>query len=161
MTDELAGLTVLSDIDCTERREATARFYEKWKSDTLVLDKWFSLQAGSQLPRALENVKALTLHQAFSIRNPNKVRALVGAFCANNPRAFHRSSGEGYVFLADKILELNAINPQIAARMSGVFNHWKKYEPGRAQLMKEQVERIYKSPNLSGHVYEIVSKALA
>jgi len=161
MTDELAALTVLSDIDCTERREATARFYEKWKSDILVLDKWFSLQAGSQLPGALETVKALTLHQAFSIRNPNKVRALIGAFCANNPRAFHRPSGEGYAFLADRILELNAINPQIAARMSGVFNHWKKYEPGRAQLMKEQVERIYKSPDLSGHVYEIVSKALA
>ncbi len=161
MTDELAALTVLSDMDCPERAEATARFYEKWKSDTLVLDKWFSLQAGSQLPEALETVKALTQHPAFSIRNPNKVRALIGAFCANNPRAFHRPSGEGYVFLADRILELNTINPQIAARMAGVFNHWKKYESGRSQRMKEQVERICKSPNLSVHVYEIVSKALA
>ncbi|MEE4358027.1 MAG: aminopeptidase N [Desulfococcaceae bacterium] len=160
MSDELAALSVLSHIDCKERGAAIDAFYEKWKSDILVLDKWFSIQAGSRVPGVLETVNSLLKHPAFSIRNPNKVRALIGAFCGNNPRSFHDPSGAGYAFIADRILELNRLNPQIAARLAGVFNHWKKYESGRKEKMKEQLDRISKAPDLSVHVYEIVSKAL-
>ncbi|GBC63440.1 aminopeptidase N [Desulfonema ishimotonii] len=161
MTDEIAALSVLSHMDCEEREPAIARFYERWQSDVLVLDKWFALQAAARLPGTLDKVKALLEHPDFSIKNPNKVRALIGAFCGMNPWRFHDASGAGYEFLADRVIELNAINPQIASRMVAVLNHWKKYDAGRQALMKTQLERIAATPDLSENVYEIVSKALA
>ena len=161
MTDTLAALSILSHIDCDQRTRAIEEFHDKWQSDVVVLDKWFSIQAGSQLSGILDRVKALLDHPAFSIKNPNKVRALIGAFCSLNPWRFHQPSGDGYAFLADRVLELNTLNPQIASRLVSAFNHWRKYEPGRKALMKAQLERISQNPDLSKHVYEIVSKALA
>ncbi len=161
MTDTLAALSVLSHIDCDQRTAAIEEFHERWQSDLVVMDKWFSIQAGSHLSGILDRVKTLLDHPAFSIKNPNKVRALIGAFCSLNPWRFHQPSGEGYSFLTDRVLELNSINPQIASRLVSAFNHWRKYEPGRKKQMKAQLERISQSPDLSKHVYEIVSKALA
>jgi aminopeptidase N len=160
MTDSMAALSVLANIDCPEREKALEQFYERWKGDTLVLDKWFTLQATAQLPDTLDRVVELLDHPAFSIKNPNKVRALIGAFCGGNPWRFHQASGAGYAFSADRVLEIDAFNPQIAARMVSVFNHWRKYELVRQEQMREQLERIIHHDGLSKHVYEIVSKAL-
>jgi aminopeptidase N len=161
MTDTMAALAILSHIPCDERVKALDRFYERWQSDILVLDKWFTIQAGAQLPDTPATVRRLLEHPAFSIRNPNKVRALIGAFCSLNPWCFHSPSGEGYTLLADQVVALDGFNPMIASRMVGMFNHWKKYEPVRRDLMKAQLERLMALPELSSNVYEIVSKALA
>jgi len=160
MTDTVAALTVLSHLECPERETALDRFYRAWSADTLVLDKWFSIQAGAQRPDTLDRVVALTAHPAFSIQNPNKVRALIGAFCGTNPAGFHEPTGRAYRFIADRILELDAFNPMISARMAGVFNHFRKYEPMRQALMRQELERIAASGTLSEHLYEIVSRAL-
>jgi len=161
MTDTMAALSILSHIPCDERIRALDRFHERWRHDVLVLDKWFSIQAAAQLSDTPATVRKLLDHPAFSIRNPNKVRALVGVFCSLNPWCFHSPTGEGYALLADQVVALDGFNPMIAARMAGMFNHWKKYEPVRRNLMKAHLERIKALPNLSGNVYEIVSKALA
>lgn len=161
MTDEMAALGILSHIPCEERAQALERFYTKWRSDVLVLDKWFTIQAAAQLPETPEVVRSLLAHPAFSIKNPNKVRALIGAFCSLNPWCFHSPTGEGYALLADQVIALDSFNPMIASRMVGMFNHWKKYEPVRRDLMKAQLERLMALPELSSNVYEIVSKALA
>jgi aminopeptidase N len=160
MTDAITALANLANTDCPERKEALAAFYEKWKDDPLVLDKWLSIQALSRLPKALEDVKALTRHPSFNIKNPNKVRALIGAFSANAVR-FHDPGGEGYAFLADHVLTLDPMNPQIAARLVSAFTLWKRYDEKRKALMKAQLERILKAPRLSKDVHEIVSKSLA
>ncbi len=160
MTDEIAAFSALSHIDGPQRTKAINKFYERWKNDPVVMDKWFAVQAGSKLSGTLENVKKLLEHPGFSIKNPNKVRALIGTFCSLNPWIFHDKTGDGYNFLADMVIKLDSINPQMAARMSGVFNHWKKYEKKRRNLMKNQLERIMKKQGLSENVYEIVQKAL-
>jgi aminopeptidase N len=160
MTDAITALANLANADCPERQDALAAFYEKWKDDPLVLDKWLSIQALSRLPNAIEAVKGLTRHPSFNIKNPNKVRALIGAFSANTVR-FHDPGGEGYVFLADHVLTLDPMNPQIAARLVSAFTLWKRYDEKRKALMKAQLERILNAPKLSKDVHEIVSKSLA
>jgi aminopeptidase N len=114
----------------------------------------------SRLLNTLETVKALTRHPAFTIKNPNKVRALIGAFAQGNPARFHDPSGAGYEFLADHVMAIDPMNPQIAARLVSAFTLWKRYDEKRKALMKEQLERILKTPGLSKDVYEIVSKSL-
>ncbi len=160
MTDEIAALTILSDIDSPFRDKALADFYDKWNKETLVLDKWFVVQATANLPNTLEIVQELTSHPDFSIENPNKVRSLIGAFCQANPWSFNRIDGKGYTFLADNVIRLDAINPSIAARMVSAFNKWKKLDGKRRSLVKTELERILKQENLSKGVFEIVSKAL-
>ncbi|MBU0995846.1 MAG: aminopeptidase N [Proteobacteria bacterium] len=160
MTDEISALTFLADMNVPEREQAIDRFYEKWRKDTLVLDKWFSVQAGSQMPGTLDQVKRLMNHEAFSIKNPNKVRSLMGMFCMSNPFYFHASHGEGYQFLADIVIELDSINPSMAARLSAGFNKWNRYDENRKQQMKKELERIKATPSLSKGVYEIVTRAL-
>ncbi len=160
MTEVIAALASLANLDCRERQDALAEFYEKWNQDPLVMDKWLAIQAGSSLPTTLDNVKALTQHPAFSLRNPNKVRALIGAFSANAVR-FHDASGDGYAFLADTVLQVDAMNPQIAARLASAFTLWKRYNASRRTLMKAQLERILATPGLSKDVHEIVAKSLA
>ena len=160
MTDSLAALANLANAECPERREALASFYEKWKTDALVMDKWLSLQALSRLPDTLDAVKALTKHPVFTIKNPNKVRALISAFASNMVR-FHDPSGSGYAFLADYVLLLDPLNPQIAARLVSAFTMWKRYDEKRKALMKAQLDRILATPKLSRDVHEIVSKSLA
>ncbi len=159
MTDCIAALANLINVDHAIRQEVLADFYNKWVGDPLVLDKWFTLQALSTLPNTLNNVALLTDNPSFSIENPNKVRALIGAFCANNHVRFHEKTGAGYTFLADRILELNIINPQIAARLVAPLIHWKRYDMERQRLMCGQLERIANMQNLSRDVYEIVDKS--
>jgi len=161
MTDALAAMAPLNNIDCPERGQVLQEFYDRWKGEALVINKWFSLQASTSLPDAFRHVQELLQHPDFDIRNPNRVRSLVGAFSRGNPLHFHNADGSGYRFLADQVLRLDALNPQVASRMVGVFNNWRKFEKGRQDLMKQQLERILATPDLSKDVHEIVSKALA
>ena len=160
MTDTLAALAVLMNIECPQREQAISDFEKQWQKDTLVMDKWFALQASSSLPNTLERVKALMKHPLFSIKNPNKVRALIGAFSSGNPVNFHKADGSGYRFHADRVLELDKLNPQVASRMVRALMNWRHYEPVRSALMREQLKRIKHQKDLSGDVFEIVSKSL-
>jgi aminopeptidase N len=160
MTDVIGALAPLTRIDCPERVAALEIFYDKWRNESLVIDKWFSLQARAPLPGTLGEVKALLDHPAFEIRNPNRVRALVGVFCQNNPLRFHDESGAGYSFLGDRVSTLYKINPQVAARLLGALSNWQRYDVGRQALMTAQLERVLRLPGLAGDVYEIAVKSL-
>ena len=160
MTDTLSALAVLININCPQRDQALTDFEKKWQHDTLVMDKWFAMQASSNLTDTLENVKGLMSHKLFSIKNPNKVRSLIGAFSMGSPVNFHKADGSGYQFHADRVLELDKLNPQVASRMVRALMNWRHYEAGRSTLMREQLERIKGQEGLSGDVFEIVSKAL-
>jgi aminopeptidase N len=160
MTDQLGALAPLANDDSPERVEALAEFYNRWRREALVVDKWLSLQATSRLPGTLGVVQNLMAHEAFTLRNPNKVRALIGAFCQANPLHFHAADRSGYTFLTDRILDLNAFNPQIAARLMAAFTRWRKYDPVRQQGMRSQLERVLSAPDLSPDVYEIAAKSL-
>ena len=159
-TDETVGLALLSDLKIPERAEALDDFYRRWKDDHLVIDRWFGLQATSSLPGTLATVKRLTKNPLFSMHNPNKVRALIGAFATGNAVHFNSPDGKGYEFVADRVLELDAFNHQIAARMCGAFRSWRTLEPVRAKLAKAALTRIAKTKGLSRDVFEIVSKSL-
>lgn len=161
MTELLAGLRVMADQIGPEREHALRAFYEQWKHDKQVVDKWLAVQAASKLPDTLIRVKGLMQHESFNIKNPNNVRALIGMFCRNNPVNFHAKDGSGYEFLADQILALDKLNPQVAARMLGALNSWRRYDTERQALMKQALERIAAEKNLSADVYEIVTKYLA
>jgi aminopeptidase N len=161
MTDVSAALHCLANSEAPEREEALEAFYRKWQHDPLVMDKWFTLQATSKRPDTLENVKRLMGHPAFNIKNPNKVRALIGAFCHGNPARFHDRSGDGYAFHADQVLALDNLNPQVAARLLGAVTRWRKYDEERQGMMKAQLERIAAAPGISRDCYEIASKSLA
>ncbi|MGY4534768.1 aminopeptidase N [Pseudomonas sp. TE3786] len=161
MTERLTALAVLvnSAFDA-EKAKALAAFAEHFKDNPLVMDQWFSVQAASALPGGLERVKALMEHPAFTLKNPNKVRALVGAFAGQNLVNFHRADGSGYRFLADLVITLNGFNPQIASRQLAPLTRWRKYDSRRQALMKAELERILASGELSSDVYEVVSKSL-
>jgi aminopeptidase N len=162
MTERLTALAVLVNSPFTEdKAKALATFAENFKDNPLVMDQWFSVQAASPLPGGLERVKALMQHPAFTIKNPNKVRALIGAFAGQNLINFHAADGSGYRFLADLVIELNGFNPQIASRQLAPLTRWRKYDAKRQALMKGELERIRASGQLSSDVYEVVSKSLA
>ena len=161
MTDVLAALTVLVDLDRPERPAALARFYAAWSRDELVIDKWFALQARSALPETPDRVRRLTLHPAFERKNPNRVRALVGAFAQGNQVRFHDPSGAGYVFLADEVLTLDPINPTTTARLVQPLCAWRRHNAARRELMRRQLERVLATAGLSKNTYEMVSKSLA
>ena len=161
MTDSIAALGLLAHTDCEEGREALHAFYKRWKEDPLVMDKWLAVQATSPLPGTLDRVQVLMDHPVFDIRNPNRVRALIGSFARGNPVQFHAASGEGYRFVADQVLTLDAFNPQVAARLAGTFNQWKRFDEQRQSLAQKELERMQAHPGLSRDVYEVVSKALA
>jgi aminopeptidase N len=159
MTDAIAALSNLVNLDNKIKEDALGDFYKKWVNDPLVLDKWFTLQALSYLENTLENVKQLTDNPSFSISNPNKVRALIGVFCSSNHVRFHDKSGAGYRFLADRIEELNSINPQIAARLVSPLINWRRYDSERQKQMQQELDRILAIKDLSSNVYEVVSKS--
>jgi aminopeptidase N len=160
MTDVLAALASLIDIDCPERAAALDAFYRRWEGDPLVIDKWFALQARSALPGTIEAVRALTHHPAFTRANPNRVRALIGTFSQANPLHFHAVSGEGYRFLADEVLLLDQPNPTTAARLVQPLGQWRRYDAARQGLMRAALDRILASPGLSPNTYEMVAKSL-
>ncbi len=159
MTDQIAALGLLAATGCPEREAALARFFEQWQLAALVVDKWFTAQAASPLTDAAA-VYALTRHPAFDIRNPNKVRAVIGAFARMNPLHFHALDGSGYRFLAEQVLTIDAMNPQIAARLAGAFNLWKKFDASRQELIRQQFARIGDATGLSRDTREIVTRAL-
>ncbi len=160
MTAVMAALAAIVHCPVPERQMVLDDFYTQWQHEPLVVDKWLSLQASSSLENTLETVQSLMSHPAFSLNNPNKVRALIGAFSSGNPVRFHAASGAGYLFLADQILTLDPINPQIAARLSSAFTSWRRYDTSRQQLMQEQMERILGQQGLSAGVNELVQKSL-
>ncbi|MDA3971211.1 MAG: aminopeptidase N [Desulfobulbaceae bacterium] len=161
MTDTMAALTAfVHGPDCPERQAVLADFYSQWSKNSLVLDKWFAIQATAPLACTLTEVKALMAHPAFSMHNPNKVRALIGAFCGGNDVCFHHENGEGYEFLVDQVIALNGLNPQIAARLVGPLSRWRRFNAARQILMKKGLQRILDSPDLSKDVYEMASKSL-
>jgi aminopeptidase N len=161
MTDAMAALAALANTDCPEREPALAAFYAKWKGEALVVDKWLRVQSTSHLPDALARVRSLLTHEAFTARNPNKVYALIGGFGYGNHLRFHAADGSGYAFLADRVIELDALNPQVASRMARTFDRWKKLDPARQALARAALERIRDTERLSKDVAEIVTKALA
>ncbi|MFV1985049.1 MAG: aminopeptidase N [Thiohalomonadales bacterium] len=160
MTDVLAALNLLVNHDNDFKEDSLNKFYDLWQHDALVVDKWFAIQAMSRLPGTLNKVKSLMLHPAFTIKNPNKVRALIGRFCLGNVAQFHQQDGSGYEFLTEQVLALDKINPQIAARLIQGFSLWRNFNETRQQLMKDNLNRIISEDGLSKDVFEIVSKTL-
>jgi len=160
MTDRQGALGVLVSLDAPERQAALDAFYQRFHDDPLVLDKWFALQASAQRPDTVDQVLKLAQHPDFVITNPNRVRSLAGVFGANH-WAFHSADGRGYAFLADMIIAADKLNPQVAARMVPPFGRWRRFEPKRAAMMRQQLERIAATTGLSKDVYEQVTKSLA
>ncbi|UCF47142.1 MAG: aminopeptidase N, partial [Myxococcales bacterium] len=160
MTDYEAAFMSLVDLVSPETDLAITEFYARWKDEPLVLDKWFRMQAMSSSPAAFDSVVALSKHPDFTLANPNRARSLLYAFSAGNPVAFHRADGKAYRFVADQVLQLDALNPQVAARVVSAFNQWKRYEPRRSEQMKAELERIASAPRISKDVSEIVERAL-
>ena len=160
MTDALAVVRAFANIDCPERREVLADFERKWQQDSLVMDKWFGVQAASRLPDALKEIQALLVHPEFDLRKPNKVRALIGTFCHANPRRFHDPDGEGYAFLAEQIRTLDALNPQITARLINAFSRWRRFPEPQRGIMQATLRDIINTPTLSKDVTEMVSRTL-
>ncbi|MGR8979664.1 MAG: aminopeptidase N [Gammaproteobacteria bacterium] len=161
MTDQIAALATIVNNPHPSKQHCLDSFYRQWRDEALVIDKWFTLQASSPMPGAFDNVRELMNHPAFDLKTPNRVRALIGSFSQSNPLHFHAENGEGYLFLTDQILALNALNPQVASRMVGALTSWRRYDEGRQQLMKAQLERIVAAEAISKDVYEVASKSLA
>jgi aminopeptidase N len=161
MTDVLAAFNCLLNSPYeAEKARVLEVFYQRWHDESLVVNQWFMAQAVCTVPGALERVKQLMTHPAFDIKNPNKVRSLIGAFCGQNAVNFHQPVGAGYRFLTEQILFLNTVNPQVASRMVGPLTKWRKYPQHQQQLMKAELEQIMAEPELSRDVFEVVSKSL-
>lgn len=160
MTDMIGALSALLNHDCKERHQALEEFYQQWKGQLLVVNKWLTLHASSTLPSTLRTVRKLVKHSAFDIKNPNNVYSLLVAFGANEI-CFHDSSGEGYRLIADQALKIDLMNPQVAARVLQPLTRWKIMDEKRQWLMKEELNRIIKIKHLSSDIYEIVTKSLS
>ncbi|MDT8407558.1 MAG: aminopeptidase N [Methylococcales bacterium] len=161
MTDQLAALTALVHHRLTGWEQALAHFQQTWRHEALVMDKWFRVQATSPQPETLATVTGLLTHADFDLGTPNRTRALLGAFSQANPSVFHSPDGQGYALLADHIMKLNRLNPQIAARLLKPLSQWQRYDASRQALMRQALSRILAEPDLSADVYEIVNKSLA
>ena len=160
MTDAMAALSAIANAQWDVRRDVLGRFYDRWKDEALVVDKWLAVQAASRLDDTLHTVRALTAHPAFDLKNPNKVYALIRAFCSNHVN-FHAADGSGYAFIADRIIEIDALNPQVAARVARGFDRWRRFDEGRQAHARAALERIRDTAGLSRDVAEIVSRGLA
>ncbi|KAG0454389.1 hypothetical protein HPP92_025693 [Vanilla planifolia] len=160
MTEQFAALAAIAQNPGQARDEVLADFYDKWSHDYLVINKWFALQAMSDIPGNVVNVQNLLAHPAFDMRNPNKVYSLIGGFCGSLVN-FHAKDGSGYNFLGDVVLQLDKLNPQVASRIVSAFSRWRRYDEDRQRLAKAQLEKIVSANGLSENVYEIASKSLA
>ena len=162
LTDRVAAFAAfmnLEQVEAPRRQRMCAAFYDAWKHEALLVDMWLRVQAASACPDALSRVQALECHAAFDIENPNKVRALFGAFAANT-RNFHAADGGGYAFFGERVAQLDAINPQVAARMATPLTRWQRFDPERRRLMRSALERLAEG-QLSPELREVVSKSLA
>jgi aminopeptidase N len=160
MTDSLAALASLARLPGAERTQALAEFYERWRGEPLVLDKWFALQASAPLPDAVEQVRALMRHPDFDFRNPNRVRSVAGAFAGGNPSRFHAASGEGYALLADAILAVDALNGQLAALLVSPLGQWRRYDAIRQELMRAALERVLACETLTRNTREMAARSV-
>ena len=161
MTDAMAALSALANSDCAERVEALRWFYAKWQNEPLVVDKWLAVQASSRLPNTLAEVHRLLTHPAFDMRNPNKVRAVIGAFCQGNHVRFNAADGSGYAFAAEQVIALDPHNAQLAARMARSFDRWRKFDAEHQAHARTALTRIRDTEGLSKDTFEVVSRALA
>ena len=161
MTDQLAALAALIDCGGEQAKAAVAYFYTQWQSEKLVIDKWFAIQAMADSPETIANVRQLMTHRDFDIKNPNRVRSLVGVFSMSNPVQFHAAGGQGYELLTETIVRLDDINPQVAARLVNPLIRWRRFDDSRQKKLQKCLKKIAAKPGLSNDVYEIVSKALA
>jgi aminopeptidase N len=163
MTDRFNALSGLVHTGHALAAPALARFYSMFKSEELVLDKWFALQAGctDRGGNVLAAVRQLLKHPDFHIRNPNRARSVIFSYCSANPGAFHRADAAGYVFWADQVLALDAINPQVAARLARALDRWKKLAEPYSNAALEALKRVAAKSDLSNDVREVVSRALA
>jgi len=159
MTDQMACLQPIVHYENSIRDQIVSRFYQQWQDTALVVDKWFSAQGLSYAANALQTIIPLFQHGAYTLNNPNRARSLLGALIGNSS-AFHQVDGAGYAFVADRIMELDNINPQVAARMANAFLHWKKLAPEQGRLMKQQIERMVESGQLSNDLYELLTTSL-
>jgi len=160
MTDRIAALATLSHHRVPERQAAFDDFYRRYEGDALIIDKWFALQAAIPEADTLARVKSLTAHPAFSMSNPNRVRALIGNFAQANQTQFNRRDGEGYAFHADTMLALDAMNPQVAARLMTAFRSWRALEPERRAKAETALRRVAAGPSLSRDLHDIVTRTL-
>ncbi len=160
MTDQLAALRAIVHHGYPARSQCLEHFYQQWRKEPLVLDKWFAIQATDPSPGALARISQLLSHPDFELTNPNRVRSVLGAFSRQNPVHFHNRDGSGYRLLADHLLQLDHINPQIAARLAQPLTNWRRYDSRRQALMRQQLQRIRQAPELSRDLFEIVDKAL-
>jgi len=162
MTDTLAALrSLMSDSSMElQAQQCLQNFYTRWSEEALVVNQWFTIQAANQHPNALEVVEKLLQHPAYDVNNPNKVRSVVAAFCAHNSLGFHRADGQAYQFLAQQIISLDKINPQLAARLLSPLSRWQRFDGRRQEQMKAALKQIAAQPSLSKDVYEQVNKSL-
>ena len=165
MTDQASALTAL--VNCRYAaaaeyaRQGLARFYQQWSHESLVVNQWLGMQAASENPAALERVNALMTHAAYDNTNPNKVRALIGGFCMRNIPQFHAEDGGGYRLLADEVIRLNALNPQLASRLLAPLTQWQRFQLPQRDLMQQALRRVANTADLSPDVFEVVTKSLA
>lgn len=160
MTDASTALQLIVHSNYEDKLKVAEDFYQKWQNEELVVNKWLAIMASDPAEETIDRIEALLDHPSFELKNPNKVRALIGAFTGGNPTQFHRGDGLGYQYLARQIKALYAVNPQTAARLTGSFNRWRKFDDNRQQLMRDQLQDILSLPELSKDVFEIASKAL-
>jgi len=160
MTDQIAALSAMVNSSHPAKAQCLDDFYQQWQAEALVIDKWFTLQAMSQQSDTIEVVQRLLNHPAFDLKNPNRVRSLIGAFSQSNPVHFNAENGAGYQLLADQVIELNSLNPQVASRMVSALTSWHRFDSPRQMLIKQQLQRIIKTDNISKDVFEIASKSL-
>ncbi|KAG9159331.1 hypothetical protein Leryth_017958 [Lithospermum erythrorhizon] len=160
MTEQIAALVAIEQTPGKTRDEVLSDFYDKWQHDYLVINKWLAIQAVSDTPGNVENVRNLLNHPAFDMCNPNKVYSLIGGFCGS-PVNFHAKDGSGYKFLGEMVFQLDKVNPQVASRMVSSLSRWKRYDETRQALAKAQLEMILCTNGLSENVFEIASKSLA
>ncbi len=160
MTDSLAALRALAQHASRERDTVLTDFETRWSGESLVMDKWFGVQASSRAPDALARVRRLEQHPEFDLKKPNKVRALLGMFAHGNPHAFHAADGSGYEFVADRIAGLDTLNPQVAARLVTAFARWSRITGPRQAMMRDALVRIQLHAGLSRDVGEMVSRTL-
>ena len=159
MTDKLAALGALVNMNCPEREMALKQFYEDAHGDALVINKWFSVQAFANVDDVLDRVKALTKHSDFTMNNPNRCRSLISAFTMNSAK-FHSADGEGYKFLGDILGEMDKLNPQISSRMAGALIQWRRYDDSRATMMRNELEKLSKLEKISDDLFEVVTRGL-
>jgi aminopeptidase N len=159
MTDSIAALAILSHVQAPVRDKTLDHFYARWQDEPLVLDKWFAVQARAASSSSVETVRALLSHPKFSLKNPNRVRALIGSFIHGNPTGFNRPDGAGYRLLAEQAIEIDGFNPHMAARLLGAFESWRILEPIRQARAKSVLQDLA-ARTLSTDSYEIITKTL-